>query len=124
MAGKVAEDQVVSGALHGGNEASLEMAPTAAAVTVTLFLASAPLVRGQCAATTHPFVGGALTLENLLLFDGGVRFTDASGMVRISGIPADNDTTSATRCRCVNSLRCLSLLPPSSNLLFTFTLGL
>ena len=85
------------------------MAPTAAAVTVTLFLASAPLVRGQCAATTHPFVGGALAFENLLLFDGGIRFTDASGMVRISDIPADNDTISTTRCRCV----ILSLTQPS-----------
>ena len=92
--------KIRSSAGHGGNEASLEMAPTAA-VTVTLLLASAPLVCGQCAAMTHPFMGGALTLENLLLFDGGVRFTDASGMVRISDIPADNDTISATRCRCV-----------------------
>ena len=98
------------------------MARTAAAVTVTLLLASAPLVCGQCAATTHPFVGGALTLENLLLFDGGVRFTDASGMVRISGIPADNDTMSATRCRCVIlSVVCPSL--PHATFSFTFTSG-
>ena len=100
--------KIRSSAGHGGNEASLEMAPTAA-VVATLFLASAPLVRGQCAATTHPFVGGALAFENLLLFDGGVRFTDASGMVRISDIPADNDTISTTRCRCV----ILSLTQPS-----------
>ena len=94
-----------------------------AAVTVTLFLASSFYreVCGQCAATTHPFVGGALTLENLLLFDGGVRFTDASGMVRISGIPADNDTMSATRCRCV-ILSVVCLILTRATFCFTFTL--
>ena len=76
-----------------------------AAVLTSLVLASLSSVyqeaAGQCAPDTHPFVGGALTFENLLLFDGGVRFTNASGMVRISDIPADTDTTSATRCRSV-----------------------
>ena len=53
----------------------------------------------------HLGVGGALTLENLLLFDGGLRFTNASGMVHIKDIPADTDATSATRCRSTFSRR-------------------
>ena len=75
-----------------------------AAVVVIAVLFLATVCRdsaGQCAPDTNPFIGGALTFENLLLFDGGVRFTNASGVVRISGIPADNETTSATRCRCL-----------------------
>ena len=77
------------------------MAPAAVMETVVLaFLTSVYReAAGQCAPATNPFVGGALTFENLLLFDNGVRFTNASGILRISDIPADNDTTSATRCR-------------------------
>ena len=77
------------------------MAP-AAAVIATVVLATVSSVypaAGQCAPDTNAFVGGALTFDNLLLFDGGVRFTDASGIVRINDIPADTETTSVTRCR-------------------------
>ena len=77
------------------------MAPAAVMETVVLaFLTSVYReAAGQCASATNPFVGGALTFDNLLLFDGGVRFTDASGIVRINDIPADTETTSVTRCR-------------------------
>ena len=80
-----------------------------AAVRATVILASVfsafHVAAGQCARAGNPFVGGALTLENLLLFDGGLRFTNASGMVHIKDIPADTDATSATRCRSTFSRR-------------------
>jgi hypothetical protein len=57
-------------------------------------------VSAQCASVIAPFIGGgALTYENLFLFDGGKTFSNASGTAIINGIPEDATGVSVTRCK-------------------------
>ncbi len=71
-------------------------AALAALIIAAVAVASAV---GQCAHVNNPFLGGALTYQNLLSFGGGALYTNASGTVSIGNIAADAVGTSATRCR-------------------------